>query len=264
MINIAIPNYKFLEPIVFNIKQFEESSNIKVFEVAESDCYDLLATNKVDVALFTPLDYGKILKNADLRIIPTVCYAMEGFTGIFSLYFKAGLDNIEKCPAPANDDYLTAIFKILLAEKYEIHSEILKSNKTPEELLDEYKITFHYDNDDKIAPSMDLSEEWFDSNESILPVCFWVVRNEEAPDNIVEFVSLIKKYPTQEYIPVSKFDHSINEDRTGNIILKWSDEIEKSLENVLDMLYFYQYIPEIPEIKLLGETTEEIDEIAEN
>ncbi len=264
MINIAIPNYKFLEPIVFNLKQYEKDSNLRVFEVAESDCYELLSTNRVDVALFTPLDYGKILKSADLRIIPTVCYALEGFTGIFSLYFKSGLDNIDKCPAPANDDYLTAIFKILLAEKYEIHTEILKSKKTLQELIEEFKVALHFGNDDNIAPSMDLSEEWYDSYETILPVCFWVVRNEEEPENIVEFVSLIKKITAQEFIPVSKYDISTNEDRTGNILLKWSDEIEKSLEEVLDMLYFYQYIPEIPEIKLLGEEKEEIDEIAEN
>ena len=260
MINIAVPNYKFLEPMLYNLKKVEKDSNIRVLEVNPNECFDLFLRNSVDLALFTPLDYGKIIKNADVRIVPQSCFALEGYTGVFSFYFKSGLENINDIPSPMHEDYLSTIFKIVLAEKYEIYAELIKSKNSISEMLDEYKLCFHYGSDDEIANSMDLSEEWFDSYESILPVCFWVVRNEEEPENLEDFLISIKQYYNEEIIPVSKPVDDV-ENRTGNIIIKWNDEIEKSLESVLDMLYFYQYIPEIPEIKLLGEHTIGSDEI---
>jgi len=93
-----------------------------------------------------------------------------------------------------------------------------------------------------------------------LPLAFWVCRSEEYPD---EIQSIINEMASSELIPeeeVSDNESGEYGERTGIIFWKWSDDIDKALEQTLQLLYFHQLIPELAGVKILGMDTDEDEE----
>jgi hypothetical protein len=98
--------------------------------------------------------------------------------------------------------------------------------------------------------ALDITEEWLDLYEQPLPISFWVCREDENKEGIYDLINkmICKEHDSEIVIT----DKSSNDERIGKISWNWNSDAEKALDNILDILYFRQLIPEISGIKLFG------------
>ena len=87
-----------------------------------------------------------------------------------------------------------------------------------------------------------------------LPLAFWVCRAEEHPENIEQIINEIMSIDgkIEEHIHEEIINKKDYYEREGSILRKWNDEIEKSLEQCMQFLFFHQIFPAIPAVKVLG------------
>ena len=249
-IKLAVPDNPLFEPMYGNKHLHKELSLITV---PENDVHALLFSHEVDAALITPLGYSKGLKKHDLRIIPNSAMTAIGYTGIGSMFFKAGLDDIRTIGSNAPNDFLMVIASILIKEKYGIDKKTVHSRKEIQEIISEFDMSFLWIKSSLNQQALDITEEWYDSYEIPLPLAFWSCRFEEYPVDILSVVQSISSVVKEED-RIYEFSDNDNKyfPREGKILWKWNDDVESSLEQVLHLLYFHQLANEIAAVKILG------------
>lgn len=246
MIKLAVPDNP-----VFNML-YEDSINydkeIQIFSVEETKCPEMLRNSLVDAALLSPLGYSNSMERVDYRIIPSRMLAVEGYSGFASIFFKKGLKTIRNYICPKPEDFLMIIGKILLAERYNlIPSEIIKSGDLVD-LLCKAEAVIDWLPSSGVDSALDICEEWEDTFQMPLPLAFWVTRAEEAPDTLISLLNNISKTDLPDSVDI--FDYKGV--REGKFIQIWNDGIKIALEEVFHVLYYHQYIQDIPEIKIFG------------
>jgi hypothetical protein len=247
---IAVPDTPYLKDLFANADKVKKEYDIEFFIVPENQIGEYFHNNRFDLALLSPADYAMGIGNADYRIVDGPCFAAEAFTRLASVYFKPNLASISSIGSASKDNFMVQIAKLLMAERYEIYSEIRKSSTEIEEALtdnDAFITLTHSDN-----AALDISEEWYLNSSSPLPLAFWVCRNEEAPESMIEILNklAIDFYKSDIIIQ----EHSEDElmVREGRIMRHWNEEISKSLVEVMELLYYHQIIPEIGDVKMYG------------
>ena len=106
-----------------------------------------------------------------------------------------------------------------------------------------------------MLPMLDLSEEWGDIAEAPLPMALWACRIDAATDNenLAEIVaSIADPAVAEEEVREAESDETDAYPREGKMTYRWNDEVETGLIAVMNLLYFHQMIPEIPEVKILN------------
>ena len=128
-IRIALPDKTHVKSLINYREDLCNSLNIKLFKVDENKCSELLLNNRADIALLTPLGYGKGLGKTDFMIIPVSAVSLAGYTGLASIYFKKDLKTIDTISTAYPDDFLTGIATLLLAERYGMQPKVIKNTK---------------------------------------------------------------------------------------------------------------------------------------
>ncbi|MEJ5245442.1 MAG: hypothetical protein WHV28_07020 [Bacteroidota bacterium] len=241
---IAVIENKLFEPLYHNI-----GSDGVIIKTTEEKAAELLQSNQVDIALLTPTALAKISRKGDWRIIPSTVLATKGYAELLTLSFKQNLNSIDSIYFEDANYYLKSIIQLLLAEKFDIHTKI-SSGKVNIEEVDAY-ISYFAENAGDF--SIDISEEWFDAFEFPLPIAFWVTSGEIENADMLEITDNIKdnllsnKETINENTDTAKY-----QERSGEIIWKWSEEIESALDKTMDLLFYHQIIDDIPDTKILG------------
>lgn len=254
MIRIAVPENELINRLILRTNIISEKYPVKIIKTQEENCSKLLINNLVEVALLTPLGYGKGTGIADFRIIPGNCITSIGYTGLGSIYFRPGQKNIKTLVTNSQNEFLMLIGKIMLAERYNIYNNLNYEKGELEDLLKKYDTVLQwkksYDND----PALDISEEWYLSFETSLPVYFWVCQSENIPENIIKVLNLIFSPGIEnEELCADNIDNIPDDiSRTGKLSWLWNEETEQSLEQVIQVLYFHQHLQEIGAVKILG------------
>lgn len=249
----AIPDNITYSAILQNSKLAAEKYGIKLITLPEGEIAKYMINNHVDAALMNPISYGKCVLKSDFRIVSGPALAAYGFTGMASIYFNSGLKSIEKYSSEFPDDFLFIISDILLKENYNIHADLGKSAGTIEQQLENSDAVFAKKESSLNERAMDITEEWSLAFDMPLPIAFWAVRNEEGPENIESIINdfasseLIDEEDIQDVLP-DGMDPDMQ--RSGILFWKWSDEIKNSLDQTMQLLYFHQYLPEIPAAKI--------------
>jgi hypothetical protein len=251
--NIAVPDNNFFRLVYENIEQVCQTFGHSLFKLPENQINKLMLLNKFDLAFLTPQGYGMGVKAADYRIVPGKCISLHGYSGFASLYFAPGAKSINKLAVENPEDYFVQICKIILAERYETFPEIYTVKSELGEILKTNDLALSYKHHDNYQP-LDLSEDWLDTFETPLPVGFWVCRNEEAPDDILKLVNSFAENTLEDEIfndiTILVKNEAIS--REGKIITNWNNEIKDSLDQLMQLLYFHQCLPELPAIKIYG------------
>jgi predicted solute-binding protein len=251
--NIAVPDNKLFRIIYENIEDVCLSAGFNLLKLPESQINKFMLLNKFDIAFLTPLGYGLGVKSSDYRILPGKCMSLEGYTGSASLYFAPGAKSINKLAVENHEDFFVQICKIILAERYETFPEINTVKGDLRDILKTNDLFLSYQNDTDFK-SLDLSEDWFDTFEIPLPIGFWVCRNEEAPDDVLNLINSFAKDSLEDEIIIETSSVIKNEliNREGKILTRWNNDIKDSLEQLIQLLYFHQCLPELPAIKIYG------------
>ncbi len=259
-ITIAVPDNQFFQPILQNCEQVALENNLKIIRASEEKCAELLLDNRADIALISPLAYGAAVGQVDYRIIPATAVSAEGFTSIASVFFSPFLQTINTVVAPNPNDFITLAGRLVLTEKFDIHTTMMSASGSLDELLAKADAAIVWNNPTLPPSSLDITEEWVDAFDNPLPIAFWACRPEELPGNITE---IIRSFAA-EGLPATQIIHdhdcdspeshsnSHGEFREGAIFWQWSDKTEDWLDQTLDALFYHSYIPAIPAVKIFG------------
>ena len=250
---IAVPENKLFSKFTNNLISISEKNDIQIITASEKRCTELLHSNRVDIALLSPLGYGLGVNNVDYRIIPGPALATHGFTSIASIFFKPGLKNVTSCIAENPDDFIMIIGRLILEEKFDLLLNIGQNKGSVEELLKIADSAMAWQRHTPGDVSLDISDEWFDTYEMPLPLMFWVCHYDDTTEDYFRLIrSLFSTDNEFEELVID--DERISEDyiRSGKLTWVWDNDFEDALAETLSFLYFHQLLPEIPAIKLLG------------
>ena len=247
-IKIAVPENKIFHKLYEN---YNQQTDISLYKVDENALFDLIKSNRVDIALVTPLIYAKLSKVADFRIIPENCLVADSYTELSTIYFRQNIPEIKKIASPNPNDFLTIIAKILFAEQYDIHSEIIKCTSDLEIELRNNDIVIDYGKDENYSITVDVTEEWTFQYESQLPLAFWICKAEEYPSNVREIIRKIANIHPSNQIRVEDNTIEIYDyERSGFIRYSFEKEFKDSLEFTIEHLFYHQFISDIADVKI--------------
>ncbi|MFC2130862.1 MqnA/MqnD/SBP family protein [Bacteroidota bacterium] len=258
-IKLAIPDNFIYNWLIKNSEIVCRDYNVKIYKVSEEKCIELMLSGKVDTALLSPRGYGLGVGKTDFVIIPSAAFSTVGFTGLASIYFKEDLRTIETIATPSPDDFLIKIGILMLAERYNMHPEVIKTEGSVNDLLKKADAAIIWGFGSAQSNALDVSEEWFDSFEMPLPLAMWVCKSLEHPENIEEIVMNLSDKnieAEQQVLEEEQIDNSPCLAREGLIIREFNKEIETSLDQTLQFLFFHQHLNEIPAVKIMGRDEE--------
>jgi hypothetical protein len=256
-VNIAVPNNPVFSKLYSNTEFINNYDKISIFDVNEPEIFTLLYGERVDLALMTPLTYAQGIRKSDFRIIPGPALSVEGFGGLASIFFQKGLQSIDSCVSPTPDDYLIQMGRILLSEKFDIIVNLLKKKSSIDNLLNEFNSVIAWNDMEPKLDALDITEEWFDSFEAPMPLCFWVCKADSFPKDIEDIVKnlAISGLPDEEEIIFTNNSEDMTEDyipRIGKYIWSWGSDSESILEQTLQLIYFHQLVEDIAAVKILN------------
>lgn len=246
MITIAIPNTKAPLPLTEQLHTIAKD-RFRVLQVSEDQCAELLLTNKVDLALLTPLGYGIGVSSVDFRIVPTTCLFTEGFSGHAGIAFREGSVRISTVSTPNPKDFLAIAGLIALREKFDVTTD-LALGETGDAVI------YRTDATGKTLP-LDVSEEWYDAIEDALPVALWVCKAE--PEEGFDPVLLTNAFASPTLEPIETVTEPVTDTsdfiaRVGTAFYRWNQEREQSLTKTMHTLFYHGFVPEIPAVKIWG------------
>ncbi|ROL59877.1 hypothetical protein D9V87_03745 [Bacteroidetes/Chlorobi group bacterium MS-B_bin-24] len=251
MIRLAFPDNPVYKPLFEGSEKYCLGNEVRCYRLSETQCSDYMLRNLVDAAFLSPLGYGKGVKVADYRIIPGPMMVSENYTGLATIYFKQGLENVNTIYSPTPDDFMMLLGQLVLNEKFGIDAKIKKMTGSKSDILLNYDSAIIWGKAESGDISLDVSEEWFDLVEEPLPLGFWVCRAESYPPKIQEIVSSFASAQlakTEEILDSS----SKYSERKGKIYWHWEPELEGAFESVLLFLYLHQMLSELPAVKILA------------
>lgn len=241
---IAVIENKLFEPLYIN-GLYKDI----LIKTTEEKAAELLLNTQVEIAMMTPLSFAKISKKGDWRLIPTTVLATKGYSELLTLSFQQNLKTLQDIYFENGNEYLIAITKILLAEKYDIHTNI--TNKSSN--AGNFDAFISYFAKDAGEFTIDVSEDWYDTFEFPLPFVFWVAPAEIEDSKILLITEEIKDHLLTKSEHIDEYtDAPKHISRSGEIIWQWSDEIEDAIDKTMDLLFYHHIIEDIPDTKIFG------------
>ncbi len=250
---IAVPDTPYLKDLFANSDKVKEEYGFEFFVVPEDKIGEFFFNNRFDLALLSPMDYALGIGKSDYRILEGPCFAAEAYTKLGSVYFNPNLPDISTIGTPTPENFLIKIAKLLLAERYEMHPNIMKFDGSVSESLAKHDAVLTLVSDKEIEATLDISEEWYINSSSPLPLAFWVARNDEAPNDAHDIIKKLAADFYQTDIIINEQSEDGSFVREGRILKVWNEEIAKALVEVIELLYYHQFIPEIGDVKMYGD-----------
>ncbi len=252
---IAIPDHPLVAPLVQNAVGVCERLGWTLLRVSADQAEDMLATNRADVALVSPLAYGKASGIVEYNIVPNTCVALSEYTATMGIIFPHDVASIRKIGAENPNNFLVVIGALMLRERYEASAEpVLRipSESTARESAVTVDCIIGEPQSSSRNALLDVSEEFYDFVESPLPVFLWVCRLDGETDKLSEAIQSMANRDLPEVVVTEQIPlYGDSFPREGKILYRWSDDVEEGLTAVLNLLYFHQTLNNLPEIKLL-------------
>lgn len=253
-IKIAVPDNPIYAPLIARVEEVCKAQKFDLVRTTEARCAELLLRNSVEIALLSPLGYGKGVSTVDYRIIRGPALTLEGLTYLASVYFRPNSFNIAEFVSATPSDFINQAGAIALSEKFDIPFNLTGKSGTIAELLEQNDAVISWGNDDSQIVSLDVSDEWTDGVETALPVAFWVCRPDEMPENLEEIIAEMAApdLPVEVLVHEKTIAGLPNAEREGKIMWKWNDQTENGLKKAIEMMFYLQLVPEISAVKIWG------------
>lgn len=262
-IRIGIPSGEIYEKIVGGFETIREKYDLQLLRADDEQLGSMFAAGNLDLAFLSPLSYSMGMGKAEYRIIPETCLALEGYTGAYSIYFNPESRSIKTLAAKSDTSYLTIAARTILAERYDAFPETKVANVDAAvsiaEILEKADVALIARKSHAKEPALDLSEQWLDSYEYPLMLGCWVCTiNEEKPDEreqvyqqiVAEMASpdLESEVHVRDEFSLAGTKYS----RCGNIHYRWSDDMETTMSETLQLLFVLRLYNSVPAVKVLG------------
>ncbi|MFA7325795.1 MAG: MqnA/MqnD/SBP family protein [Candidatus Kapaibacterium sp.] len=253
-IKIAIPDNSIYRELFFNADAVCKEFGISLIRTTEREVAKLFENNRVDVAFLSPMDYGRGTRISDYRIVPANVYAVNGYSRIASTFFKPGLKTITSCGSPSPNDFIMSIGKILLAERYNIIVDLAETkSEKKDEILAEFDSAMLWKKNFADDTALDITEDWLDTYDMPLVMGTWVTRHEEEPEDLVRILRLFESDSLHGTKKVTDKPNEEYDPREGEILYTWDEEMEKSYDALLEILFYHQLTNEMATVKIMGD-----------
>lgn len=234
---------------------------LDMHDLADSDASWKLQESETDLALLSPLFFGK--RESDLALLGGACVAAVGATGEWLLHFQAGLRSIRTVGYFGERGMPTILAEIILKEKYGMHPRMQQlpapSAATPLDALlstvDALLTTSDAQRADILSPShIDLIDEWYDMTQ--LPLVRevfigWEARLSGAIDAAIRAAG--EKADTVALQTVDEKMHggdSLNaiEAIPSHFRYRYSDDVVEGLQVFFQLAFFHGLHRDIPDL----------------
>ncbi len=250
-IRVGIPDNAIFKKLYSNSELIKDKYNLEIFVLPEVEVLKLFKARRLDIALLSPLGYGSGVKVADYRIIEGPCLASVSYNGFASILMKAGIRNIKKLNSNSADDYMMLIGRILLAERYDINLKLENEKLDSSTLFASSDISIIWGSLDEAPIKFDISEDWYETYEFPLPLGIWCTYGDNPIENCNEIINELADSNLKDIEEINEID-GFGDIKTGELIWKWNGDMQKSMEEIVRLLFFHQFIIEVPKIKLLN------------
>lgn len=252
-IRIAAPSNPVFDPLFANISDVKRKYDVEFYRLPEKEVQELFASGRADAAFLSPLAYGTGIKKGDYRIVPSTCFASQGYTLLASVFFRKGLDTVRSIASPDADDFIIKTGNYLLGEMYGIDLQVKSMKGSAADLLQVADAAVMWNREGEEPGATDISEDWTEHSSVPLILGAWVVRNEEEPVNIFEITSLMAGSGAQEETKTGgNMEEGEMIPREGRLIYHWNEELETAMDEILEFLYYRQAIPDFASVKIMG------------
>ncbi len=242
-------------------------NNLQIRRVSEDECARLLLANMVEIALLSPLGYGRGVTNSDFRIIPSTACLLRGWTHTGSIIFAQHLGDVHGMASAHPTDYLMQCAAIILDEQYEITAAIESKVGDAKQLLETSEGVLCWQKDEGDLRGLDISEEWDMAFAMPLPMAMWVCRAEylldagsAQPEREAFLLQLTRSFAAEQLPDMEQCLEAEaiadTDAREGLIEWKWSEDFEQALDQTLQLLFQRTLLPQIPAIKVVGREQE--------
>ncbi|MCS6807795.1 MAG: hypothetical protein RML40_00095 [Bacteroidota bacterium] len=259
-ITVAVPTNSLFAPLIANADHVAKANAFRIIRGTEQECSLWLDRNIANVALLTPLGYARSALATDLRIVPSGALALDALTYSGSIYLREEAKGaiLSRCACPRAQDFLMQMGLAVLSEKFDLELTVEKVDGSIEKLLSHYDVVLDYGFDGSQRIVLDISDEWSDYFGIMLPLALWVCRVDEIPENIVEVLAAFRDPAIPLTQEVSEQLHDgVTAHRTGIVSMIWNDDVEESLQHTIELLYYWQYVPQIAATKVWQRDTVE-------
>ncbi len=250
-IRVGIPDNAIFKKLYSNSELIKDKYNLEIFVLPEVEVLKLFKARRLDIALLSPLGYGSGVKVADYRIIEGPCLASVSYNGFASILMKAGIRNIKKLNSNSADDYMMLIGRVLLAERYDINLKLENEKLDSSTLFASSDISIIWGSLYEAPIKFDISEDWYETYEFPLPLGIWCTYGDNPIENCNEIINELADSNLKDIEEINEID-GFGDIKTGELIWKWNGDMQKSMEEIVRLLFFHQFIIEVPKIKLLN------------
>lgn len=262
-IKLAIPKNLPLKFKREKLERFVQENGLEIYYVDEKESMEYFLSGKVDAALVNPLEYGRQVGRSDSVIIPYSAIYLDGYTEVASIIFQKELETFKSMATKDSDSFLFFASKILLAERYDMVLDVVLSQDSEEEMLEKADCAFIFGVSQSNFNSFDIGEEWYDTFEMPLPVAFWICRSEEHPEGIEKVILSFSDIAESKSIGINERKKGKVDipERKGKIETGFNAEFEEALAQTFHFLFYHQLIKDIPEVKIYGRESDELDKL---
>ena len=242
---IAVMNASVAQPLIEHVDEVCAELGWNVVRASDADCSRMLLNNEVSLALVSPLGYGRGVGRVDYRLVPGPCVVLTDYTETAGVVFSEGVEEITAIAATEPKSFMAVMGFIILREKFDSTATTIDQANAESMCVITDQLTERW--------TLDISEEWYDLAETPLPAALWVCRTEAELDKVADAVKRMQAANLVEHDVVEHSDHADETfPRNGRISYEWNDEVQESLDAVLNVLFFHQQLAELPAIKILG------------
>jgi len=238
--------------LLHNSMQLSPDFEIEFIYCNENEIAQKLINEEYQLALINPLIYSKIIKYKDLRILPSSALGVKGWSNLITLSIKNDTDDICRIQVEQNQLFIREIAKIIMSERFNLEVEFIETKSEPNnfELNNSFLNILPIQNE-KIT--IDLTEDWLDTFDFLLPIAFWVVPAEIEDISLVELTKSLREKAKSGVEEVNESSDSMSyQPRFGNIHWDFDDEFENALDDTLELFYFRNVVPDIVDSKVFG------------
>jgi chorismate dehydratase len=190
IVRIASVSYLNARPLIYGL---ENDPRLKLDLDVPAKLIDHLRNNTADVALLPTIDYQRL---ANLQIIPVAGIGSDGPTLTVRIFARQPIENIRTLACDSDSHTSIALARIILADRYKIHPELIDLNKTTGR-ADEAMLLIG----DKVVcdepadhpHQYDLGDEW--KKLTGLPFVFaiWTARADAKLDDLPQRLEIAKR-----------------------------------------------------------------------
>jgi chorismate dehydratase len=265
---LGIPGALFLSPLTTTLRR-REGFMLTVDAPARNALR--LRGHDLDAALLSPIDFAR--EGSLYRVVPGVAASSQSANSAITLHFREGLHDIATLAADPAVTSEIVLAKIILAEEFDVSPKIVPFQGPLDAMLGKADAAL-LAGDASLRETavrhnvVDLVEAWGEMTDLPFAHCFWCAREEDLTEeeaktlrqageegtSLIDEIAADASSHAHSSIPVAALKAHLE-----TFSYDFSDEAQEGLKEFLRYAYYHAILPDVPDIRWFGESSEEED-----